>query len=232
MSAVPAEPDLIILRHGKSELALHRLRVGAGDDPALLVLHGLGERSPETVPPGAEQWPGGVWALDFTGHGASTVPHGGGYTAEVLMADADTALRHLGEATVLGRGLGAYVALLLAGARAGQVRGAVLADGIGLAGGGVLPGSPALIRPGDDLGQAPDPYALAEMSRDVRPPDYAIDYVRLAVQFSAMVDPLAVSAAVRPDWLTAVCAQPGVVECPVAEALARFASLRTGNGGA
>ena len=72
-----------------------------------------GRRCPTT----STRWPGPVWALDFTGHGASTVPRGGGYTAEVLMADADAALAHLGPATVLGRGLGAYVALLLAGAR-------------------------------------------------------------------------------------------------------------------
>ena len=36
-------------------------------------------------------WPGPVYGLDFTGHGASTVPVGGGYSAEMLLADADTA---------------------------------------------------------------------------------------------------------------------------------------------
>jgi pimeloyl-ACP methyl ester carboxylesterase len=40
------------------------------------------------------------------------------------MADVDIALRHLGEATVLGRGLGGYVAFLIAGARPTLVRGA------------------------------------------------------------------------------------------------------------
>ena len=73
-------------------------------------------------------------ALDFTGHGASTMPIGGGYTAEILMADVDAALDHLDEATVVGRGLGAYVALLISGARADRVRGVVLADGPGLSG--------------------------------------------------------------------------------------------------
>ena len=52
------------------------------------------------------------------------------------MADADAALAHLGPATVYGRGLGAYVALLIAGARPDLVRGAVLDDGPGLVGGG------------------------------------------------------------------------------------------------
>lgn len=211
----------VMLRHGKADLALHGLR--DGDGPSLLLLHGLGEHSPRAVPEEAAGWPGPVWALDFTGHGGSTRPNGGGYTAEVLMADADAALSHIGGATLLGRGLGAYVALLLAGARAEQVEGAVLADGVGLAGGGVFPGSPMLVRANGDEPPAPDPFALAELSRDIRPPDYAIAYVRLAVQFSGRVDPLAISAVVRPEWLAAVCAQPGVFEAPVAGALAQFA---------
>ena len=78
--------------------------------------HGLGERAPADVPRYLDAWHGPIAALDFTGHGLSTIPRGGGYTAEVLLADADAALRAVGEATVLGRGLGAYVALLLAGA--------------------------------------------------------------------------------------------------------------------
>ena len=52
----------------------------------------------------------------------STVPVGGGYTAEVLMADADTAVAHLGPSTIVGRGLGGYIAVLLAGATAGAER--------------------------------------------------------------------------------------------------------------
>src|SRR5437660_12565530 len=98
------------LRHGKVELALHELRAGTGRP--LLLLHGLGERSPEKVPADAEAWDGPVYALDFTGHGASSITIGGGYTPEILMADVDAALMHLGSATVLGRGLGGYVALL------------------------------------------------------------------------------------------------------------------------
>jgi pimeloyl-ACP methyl ester carboxylesterase len=122
------------LHHSKVELALHTLREGEGR--ALLLLHGLGERTPAAAPPELAAWLGPIYGLDFTGHGQSTIPRGGGYTCEILMGDADTALRHLKQATLVGRGLGAYVALLLAGARPAEVRGAILRDGLGLAGGG------------------------------------------------------------------------------------------------
>ena len=134
---------MITLHHNRVELALHELRTS--DGPRLLLLHGLGEQSPTSVPEWAESWPGAVWALDFTGHGQSTMPLGGGYTAEVLMGDVDAALEHLGSATVLGRGIGGYVALLIAGARADAVRGAIIADGPGLFGGPSGPTSPALV---------------------------------------------------------------------------------------
>ena len=126
--------------------------------------------------------PGRCCALDFTGHGAiEPVPAGGGYTAEILMADVDAALAHLGACTVVGRGLGAYVALLIAGARPELVRGAVLADGPGLAGGGPSPHSPSVIgrrgtAAGSDRRRPPDPFALVELARDVRPADYATTY--------------------------------------------------------
>jgi pimeloyl-ACP methyl ester carboxylesterase len=207
----------VTLRHNKIDLALHRLRgpASAGaDDRPLLHLHGLGERSPAAVPPHLAAWPGPVWALDFTGHGASTVPRGGGYFCELLMADVDTALAHLGPATVYGRGLGAYVALLIAGARPDLVRGAILDDGPGLAGGGVEPGTPFVL--GVPLGASgpPDPYALLELSHDVRPPDYATSYARQAATLSDLDTPLAVAAVVRPPWLAAVAAEPGAVTVP------------------
>lgn len=153
-------------------LALHALREQGAGRP-LLWLHGLGERAPEGVPEGLAAWPGPIHALDFTGHGASTLPRGGGYTAELLLADADAALAQLGSATLLGRGLGAYVALLLAGGRPGAVRGAILCDGPGLAGGGPDVGPPRVDLP-EPVAGPPDPLALHELSRDVRPPDYAI----------------------------------------------------------
>ena len=217
----------VTLRHNKIDLALHRLRgpASAGaDDRPLLHLHGLGERSPAAVPPHLAAWPGPVWALDFTGHGASTVPRGGGYFCELLMADVDTALAHLGPATVYGRGLGAYVALLIAGARPDLVRGAVLDDGPGLAGGGVEPGTPFVL--GVPLGASgpPDPYALLELSHDVRPPDYATSYARQAATLSDLDRPLAVAAVVRPPWLAAVAAEPGAVTVPRDRGVAVFAT--------
>ena len=214
---------MITLRHNKIELALHELRGGSGR--TLLLLHGLGERSPDVVAPDvADVWPGPVFALDFTGHGRSTVPRGGGYTAEVLMADADAALAHLGQATVLGRGLGAYVGLLLAGARPADVRGAVLADGPGLAGGGPVPASPSVHFPDPRAAGAPDPFAFAELTADVRPPDYASSFVRQANHLSGLEEPVTVVAHVRPEWLRAVVAEPGVREAgDVVEALRVYA---------
>jgi pimeloyl-ACP methyl ester carboxylesterase len=211
-----------VLQHNRTSLALHRLRDGASRP--LLLLHGLGERTPLSAPPYVEPWPGPVLGLDFTGHGDSTLPRGGGYTAEMLMADVDTVLAHVGPVTVLGRGLGAYVGLLIAGGRPDLVRGSVLADGPGLVGGGIRPGSPYVLVV-DDASANPDPYALFELSRDVRPPDYAQEFVRQAVQWSDLERPLAVATVTRPEWLEAVVAEPGVVEMDVSGALEMYASV-------
>ncbi len=209
------------LTHNRVQLALHLLREappGGEEDRPLLLLHGLGERSPERAPAWAAGWPGAVHALDFTGHGASTLPAGGGYTAEILLADADAALAHLvprhGAVTVVGRGLGAYIALMLAGARAAEVHGAVLCDGPGLAGGPIGPTSQSFVSL-PPRGAPPDPYALFEMSRDLRPPDYATLFVRLAVAAAegrGVDEPITVAAVVRPPWLAAVADELGVAE--------------------
>jgi pimeloyl-ACP methyl ester carboxylesterase len=209
------------LRHARIELALHELRRGSGR--ALLLLHGLGERSPRAVPAHAAAWPGPVFALDFTGHGESACSVGGGYTAEVLMGDVDTALRRLGDATLLGRGLGAYVALLIAGARPTLVRGAVLMDGLGIAGGGAEAATPSLVYPNPSALAPPDPFALVELSRDVRPPDYATAFVRQANELSGLERPIAVCCAEKPDWLEAVLKEPGVQTVAVEDALAYYA---------
>ena len=153
----------------------------------------------------------------------STVPPGGGYTAEIVLADADVALAEIGTATVVGRGLGAYVALMLAGARPKQVRGAVLCDGPGLAGGAIGPTSQSFVTLVPST-HPPDPYALFELSRDLRPPDYATLFVRMAVESSGLDDPIAVAAVVRPSWLTGVVDEIGVTTCSVADALAMYAS--------
>jgi pimeloyl-ACP methyl ester carboxylesterase len=209
-----------MLRHNKIDLALHHLR--DGDGTPLLLLHGLGEAAPPDPPRWAAQWRGPVFALDFTGHGRSTVPPGGGYTAEIVLADADVALAELGTATVVGRGLGAYVALMLAGARPSQVRGAVLCDGPGLAGGAIGPTSQSFVTLVPSP-HPPDPYALFELSRDLRPPDYAMLFVRMAVESSGLDEPIAVAAVVRPPWLAAVVDEIGVTTCSVAAALATYA---------
>lgn len=215
-------PRVEWLRHGRNELALHRLR--DGDGRPLLLLHGLGERTPDEAPRWTETWPGPVWGLDFTGHGDSTVPRGGGYTAEILMGDADAAIARLEAATVVGRGLGGYVGLLIAGARAAAVHGVVVCDGPGLSGGGVYPSSPSLALPRSGVGVAPDPFALMELARDIRPPDYVANFVRFALEGAPVADPVAVAATVRPEWLAAVVAEPGVVEMRRDAALAAYAS--------
>lgn len=231
MSAAPQH-----LVHAKLRIALHRLRdalPGAsapdarpGGRRALLLLHGLGERSPARVPEALALWPGPVVALDFTGHGASEVPAGGGYTAEVLMGDADAALCALGSATLVGRGIGAYVALLLAGARPKQVRGVILCDGPGLAGGGPRPSTTSIPWPGGaPPDRAPDPLALAELSRDVRPPEYAVAFAQQAGLLSGLVRPVSLCTTERAAWLRAVAEEPGVEETTLAEALSHYARV-------
>jgi pimeloyl-ACP methyl ester carboxylesterase len=234
--------------HNKIRLALHHLRSAEeSPDPQcrpLLLLHGLGEQSSGSVPQWAAAWPGPIAALDFTGHGASTVPRGGGYSSEMLLADADAALAALNPQveveveglvatppvggpgiTVLGRGLGAYIALQLAGARASQVHGAILCDGPGLAGGATEPTSMSFFALPSD-GQPPDPYAMVELGRDLRPPDYATSFVRLAVTGSELDQPITVCAVFRPAWLEAACGEHGVSEATLSEALSSYAALR------
>ena len=212
------------LQHNKVALALHQVRPGSGRP--LLLLHGLGESAAaiSTLP---VAWAGPVWALDFTGHGESTVPAGGGYSSEILMADADIALRHIGEATLVGRGLGAYVAFLLAGARPTLVRGAVLLDGPGLAGGAVHATSNTEITSvGDREGTAPDPWALIELSRDARPPSYTTTFARLAVNGSGIQEPIAVACKVSPPWVEAIRLEPGVLtDTTLQEALDIYSAL-------
>ena len=211
------------LRHNRVELALHELRPAAGRP--LLLLHGLAERSPSAVPAHLAAWRGAVWALDLTGHGDSDVAIGAGYFCEALMGDVDVAIAHLGAVTLYGRGLGAYVGLLVAGGRAEEVRGAILADGPGLAGGGPSPASPAVPTAvgAPPPGGTPDPWALYELTRDVRPPDYAATFARQASTRSGLETALAVVGVNRPPWLEAVVQEPGVIEGTLPDALALFA---------
>ena len=213
------------LRHNRIELALHELRAGAGRP--LLHLHGLGERTPTEVPAHLAAWPGPVWGLDLTGHGGSTPAVGGGYFCEALMGDVDIAIGHLGAVTIYGRGLGAYVGLLAAGGRAELVTGAILADGPGLAGGGPSPPSPTITTESDPAppGGTPDPWARHELTRDIRPGDYAATYARQAAARSGLDTAIAAVGVNRPPWLADVLAEPGVIECSLDEALALFAAV-------
>lgn len=212
------------LQHNRVRLALHELRSGSGRP--LLHLHGLAERTPPKVPVHLASWPGAVWGLDLSGHGASDVVAGAGYFCEALMGDVDAAIAHLGPVTLFGRGLGAYIGLLAAGGRAEQVRGAILADGPGLAGGGPFPPSPAIattVGP-PPVGGTPDPWALHELTRDVRPPDYAATFARQASTRSGLDTAIAVVGVNRPPWLEGVMGEPGVVACSLREALELFAA--------
>ena len=214
----------IELRCGRRALALHRLREGRAAVAPVLRLHALGGRADEPGPLGLEAWPGEVWALDFSGHGGSSRPVGGGYCPEVLMAEADAALAHLGRAVVVGWGVGAYAGLLLGGARPESVIGLVLADGAGLAGSDAEawevvivehPPPPVPAAPGSGIDPATDPYAWAELQADHRPAEHAVSYLRRAVaQRGPDAGPFAVVAldpATHAAWVDAVEAEPGVV---------------------
>lgn len=215
----------VTLTHNKVTLALHHLREGNGRP--LLVLHGLGEDA-SRISLSDIEWPGPVWALDFTGHGRSSIPIGGGYSCEILMADVDIALAHLGGATVLGYGLGAYVALLIAGARPNLVHGAVLTDGPGLSGGAVHVSAHAEIAsagPRERQHITPDPWALIELARDARPESYATTFIRLANAGTSLSEPIALCCRVRPPWVMATEDAPGVMtNVSVNEALSIYAS--------
>ena len=213
---------MIPLLNGRITLALHELRGATDGARPLLHLHGLGLQSPSELPNELASWTGAVFALDFTGHGESTVPKAGGYTAETLIGDVDAAIEYIdSDVTLIGRGLGAYVALLTAGTRTDAVKGAILCDGPGIGGGGPVPGTPTIARVDPHAPEPPDPYALAELSRDVRPPDYAVDFARLAA--NATRNPFAIVARARPPWLEAVADEVGAVPMALADALRAYA---------
>lgn len=189
------------LRHARGALALHEL--SAADGPALLLLHELGSSAAawgELPAP----WPGRVLGLDFSGHGASDRLRGGVYTPEICASEADAVLAEVGPCALAGAGLGAYVALLLAGGRPDQVPAALLLPGRGLAGSGPQPdwtrGAIALL----DVSQQPplptgcDPQC-AMLGSDPRPPSYAVHFARAATRLLLFED-----GGERPPWWEAV----------------------------
>ncbi len=173
------------IRAGRHHIALHHLREAPG--VPLLLLHGLGGSSVDwDVRP--EAWPGPVFAMDFPGHGESAWLAGGGYYPELLASDADVALASIGGGFVAGAGVGAWVALLLAGTRPDEAAGALLLPGPGLHG---LPtpdvddaarGSDAALASFEGSRDAPrgtDPM-VAMLEKDVRPIDYATAFAARA----------------------------------------------------
>jgi len=211
------------LRHARIELELHELSPRSG--PALLLLHALGGSSADWAE-AAAQWPGRVYALDFSGHGRSQWVHGGVYLPEQLAGDADAALAHTGPAAVAGAGLGAYVALLLAGARREQVRAALLMPGRGLHGGGAEPNfdRPVLtsLTPAAhaDLPPGCDPL-LCALELDPRPPAYAERFAAAACRLLLRAD-----GSPLPPWWEAVRSAPTAesIDGDARQALARLAA--------
>jgi pimeloyl-ACP methyl ester carboxylesterase len=221
------------LRHGRVELLLHTLKEAGGDQQGapvapLLMLHELGRSSEdwsrrEEWRLGWSAWPGSVHALDLAGHGGSGHVIGGAYSPEYFLADADLGLAALGDRAVLvGAGLGAWVALLLAGARAERVAAALLWPGHGLTGGGSLPDLEA--GPQDAAGfeertsRAARRYAprtdprVCHCESDLRPVDYARSFAERARRLLLAKAPGAGEA--LPDWWLTTLAVTGVEEAP------------------
>lgn len=212
------------LLHGRTTLALHELQPGAG--PALLLLHELhgsaADWRAETI-----TWPGPVYALDFSGHGESEALHGGAYSCEMLLADADCALAHCDASALAGIGLGAYIALLLSGARAQALSATLLLSGRGLAGGGNFPRFERLLPEVADKVPAagrPDPY-LDYFENDVRPADYAIAFAARAQSLILLND-----QPDQPPWWRAVATMPGTA-CITDNRERAFAELARRVGG-
>jgi len=165
----------------------------------------------------------GVLDLTFLRNPGAAFGMGTGYTAVLSIVAAGIAVAVASMAhKVRDRTWAVAFGLLLAGARADAVRGVVLADGPGLSGGPSVPTSQPVFS-FDVVDTPPDPYALAELGRDLRPPDYATTFARLAVQGSGLDEPISVAARFRPAWLRAVVDEPGVTEAgSVADAIRAY----------
>lgn len=211
------------LASGRSEIALHELKPGVG--PTLLALHALGGSARDFAPLAAS-WPGRVVALDLPGHGDSAWTRGGSYSPELCAAAADDALALTGDACLVGAGLGAYAALLLAGARAARVPAALLLPGRGLEGGGPAPRADQAVelRSADALrllaaANAAERAAFDPMLRacetDPRPPEYARAFADAARRLLFTVDDSA-----RPPWWEAARAAANAEPAPADPAAA------------
>ena len=197
------------VHHGRVALALHILK-RESDGPPLLLLHALHGSSADWADEVCT-WPGGVYALDFSGHGDSDWLPGRGYAPEVFVAEADMAIARIASGDrplcIAGAGVGAYVAVLLAGARADVTAGVLLLPGAGLVGGGATPDQmdeagasewrTAVATPPRREGEpSPDPM-VNRCERDVRPLYYIEEFARAAPPLHIAPMP------VMPPWLQA-----------------------------
>jgi pimeloyl-ACP methyl ester carboxylesterase len=185
------------VRHARVNIALHELSGASG--PSLLLLHALGGSSADWGELPAA-WPGRVFAVDFSGHGQSAWARGAVYYPELLAGDADAALAEIGPAAIAGAGVGAYVALLLAGGRRDVVPAALLLPGRGLNGGGELPDwDRPTLQFFDTTASAPLPSGcdpqLCMLEWDTRPVDYASRFAAVARQLLLLED-----GTERPPW--------------------------------
>ena len=175
--------------HGRAPVELHTLKKAEGRP--LLLLHELGSNSlagSDAIPDWSQ---GPVYAIDFAGHGQSSWLRGSAYYPEHFLADADLALEQIGEpCAVLGTGIGAYVALMLAGSRVDSVLGALLWDGAGLDGVGSTPDSELVFEDVEgfedyiaatakDYVTGTDPL-VARCDGDMRPTEYAASFAQAA----------------------------------------------------
>jgi pimeloyl-ACP methyl ester carboxylesterase len=195
------------LLHGRVPLELHLLKSGKGRP--LLLLHALGANSDSWSESALEGFAGPVYALDFSGHGQSGRVSGGAYYPEYFLADADLAVAGFRDGCiVVGAGVGAYVALLLAGSRPESVLGALLQDGPGLEGFGSDPDSEITIE--DITGfealiaetsrafaPGTDPL-VAQCAWDMRPVDYVESFAEAARPL--LFCPSVEAAGSAPDW--------------------------------
>jgi pimeloyl-ACP methyl ester carboxylesterase len=207
------------LRHGRMAIHLHELSAGSSaEPPPLLLLHELGSSAAAwgDESEALKTWNGPVHALDFAGHGRSDHATGRCYTPEYLLIDADRALAAVGDrACVAGAGVGAYVAMLLAGARPDRVPAALLLPGRGLACGGAAPDFErrpesievweAGIRAAAGAYAEPTDPFVAACGRDLRPEDYVRGFSSAArsLLFSEAVDPEAEVDGSLAWWRTA-----------------------------
>ncbi len=194
------------LEHGRVSIELHTLRSAKGRP--LLLLHALGGNANGWSDAVLNWNQGPVYALDFAGHGKSGQVRGGAYYPEYFLADADLALEEIGApCAVVGAGVGAYVALLLAGARRKQVASALLWGGAGLDGGGSSPDDHTefendgfeqfLASASSAYASGTDPF-VAQCERDIRPLDYVSSFAEAAepLRFSAKID----RDPTKPQW--------------------------------